>query len=43
MQQTIHQTTTTISVGGNEIQNLSFADEIDLIAGSNAELQTITN
>ena len=43
MQQTLHQTKTTISVGGNEINNLKFADDIDLIAGSNAELQTLNN
>ena len=42
MQQTLHQTNTTISVSGNEINNLRFADDIDLMAGSNAEFQTLT-
>ena len=43
MQQILNQTKTTIHIGGNEITNLRFADDIDLIAGSNAELQTLTN
>ena len=43
MQQTLNQTNTTISVGGNEINKLRFADDIDLIAGSNAEFQTLIN
>ena len=42
MQQTLHQTKTTISVGENEIIYLRFADDIDIIAGSNAECQTLT-
>ena len=43
MHQMFHQTKTTISVGGNEINNLRFADGIDLIAASTAELQTLTS
>ena len=43
MQQTLHQTKTTISVGENDINNLRFANEIDLIAGSNTGLQTLIN
>ena len=34
---------TTISIGGRNLSNLRFADDIDLIAGSNDELQTLTN
>ena len=33
----------TISIGGRNLYNLRFADDIDLIAGSNDELQTLTN
>ena len=33
---------TSISVGGRPIWNLKFADDIDLLAGSNAELQHLT-
>ena len=33
----------TISIGGRNLSNLIFADDIDLIAGSNDELQTLTN
>ena len=33
----------TISVGGRIINNLRFADDIDLIAGTNSELQELTN
>ena len=31
MQKMLHQTKTIISVGGNEINNLRFADDIELI------------
>ena len=31
------------SIGGRSISNLRFADDIDLIAGSNNELQILTN
>ena len=40
---TLHQHTSTISIGGRNISNLRFADDIDLIAGSNTELQVLTN
>ena len=33
----------TISIDGRNLSNLRFADDIDLIAGSNDELQTLTN
>ena len=33
----------TISIGGRNLSNLRFADDIDLIDGSNDELQTLTN
>ena len=32
-----------ISIGGRELSNLRFADDIDLIAGSNDELQELTD
>ena len=32
-----------ISIGGRKFNNLRFADNIDLIAGSESELQTITD
>ena len=35
--------TSTISIGGRKISNLRFADDIDLKAGSNTELQDLTN
>ena len=40
---TLHNFESTISVGGRTISNLRFADDIDLLAGSNAELQELTN
>ena len=43
MQDTLHNHKSTISVGGREIRNLRFDDDIDLIAGSNAELHELTN
>ena len=33
----------TISIGGRNLSNIRFADDIDLIAGSNDELQTLIN
>ena len=33
----------TISIGGRNLSNIRFTDNIDLIAGSNDELQTFTN
>ena len=32
-----------ISIGGRKFNNLRFSDDIDLIAGSESELQTITD
>ena len=32
-----------ISIGGRKFYNLRFSDDIDLIAGSESELQTITD
>ena len=43
MQQKLHRTKYTIYVGCIEINNLRFADDIGLIAGSNEDLQTLTN
>ena len=43
MQETLHDHTTTISIGGRPICNLRFADDIDLMAGNNAEIQDLTN
>ena len=43
MQETLHDHTTTISIGGRPICNLHFADDIDLMVGSNSELQELTN
>ena len=43
MQETLHDHTTTISISGRPICNLCFADDIDLMAGSNSELQELTN
>ena len=43
MQETLHNHTTTISIGGRPICKLCFADDIDLMAGSNSELQELTN
>ena len=33
----------TISIGGRNLSTFKFTDDIDLIAGSNDELQTLTN
>ena len=43
MPETLHDYTTTISISGIPICNLCFADDIDLIVGSNSELQELTN
>ena len=43
MQETLHDHTTTISIGGRPICNLHFADDINLMVGSNSELQELTN
>ena len=39
----LHENTSTISIDGRNISNLRFADDIDLIAGSNKELQVLIN
>ena len=43
MQDTLSEHSTSISVGGRSVCNLRFADDIDLMAGSNEELQDLTN
>ena len=35
--------TPSISIGGRRVWNLKFADNIDLIAGTNKDLQDMTN
>ena len=42
MQETLHDHHTSISIGGRPICNLWFADDIDLMGGSNGELQDLT-
>ena len=43
MQETLHDHDTSISIGGRPICNLRFVDDIDLMGGSNDELQDFTN
>ena len=43
MQETLHDHHTSTSTGGRSICNLQFADDIDLMGGSNGELQDLTN
>ena len=43
MQEALHGHHTFISIGGRPICNLRFADDIDLMDGSNGELQDLTN
>ena len=43
MQETLHDYHTSISIGGRPICKLRFADDIDLMGGSNGELQDLTN
>ena len=43
MQETLHEHHTSISTGGRPIWHLQFADDIDLMGGSNGELQDLTN
>ena len=43
IQQTLHDHHTSISIGRRPICNLQFADDIDLMGGSNGELQDLTN
>ena len=42
MQEAIHNFSGTTSINGREISNLRFADDIDLIAGTEEELQELT-
>ena len=41
MRETLHNFESTISIGGRIISNLRFADDIDLMGGSNDELQEL--
>ena len=43
MQVTLQNHESSIKIGGRPISNLRFADDIDLLAGSEAELQSITD
>ena len=43
MQETLHDHHAIISIGGRPQSNLRFADDIDLMGGSNNELQACTN
>ena len=43
MLETLQDHHSTISIGGRTLSNLRFADDIDLMAGSNSELQSLTN
>lgn len=42
MRETLHGFQSTISIGGRTINNLRFADDIDLLGGSKQELQELT-
>ena len=43
MSEVQYNLTPSISIGGRSVWNLKFADDIDLIAGTNKELQDMTN
>ena len=43
MQETLHDYHTSISSGGRPIRNLRIADGVELMGGSNGELQDLTN
>ena len=43
MQEILHDHHISISIGGRSICNLRFADDIDLMSGSNGELKDLTN
>ena len=43
MRETLQDFNSTISIGGRIINNLRFADDIDLMGGSNQELQDLTD
>jgi hypothetical protein len=42
MQETLDNFESSISIGGRHVNNLRFVDDIDLIAGSESELQELT-
>ena len=42
MQEALHNISGTISINGREISNLRFTDDIDLITGTEEELQELT-
>ena len=43
MQETLHDYHTSVFIGGRPIYNLRFVDDIDLMGGSNGELQDLAN
>ena len=43
MQETLHDHHTSILIGSRPLRNLRFTDNIDLMGGSNQELQALTN
>ena len=43
MQKTLHDHHTSVSIGKRSIISLRFADDIDLMGGSNGELHDLTN
>ena len=43
MRDTLHDHQTSISLGGRPLSNLKFADDIDLLGGSERELQVLTD
>ena len=43
MRETLQDFNSTVSIGGQTINNLRFADDIDLMGGSNQELQDLTD
>ena len=43
MQDTLENHQSTISIGGRSIPNLRFADDIELLAGSESEFQALTD
>ena len=43
MRETLQDFTSTVSIGGRKVNNLRFADDIDLMGGSVQELQDLTD
>ena len=43
MQETLQDHRTTVTIGSRPISNLRFANDIDLMGGSNNELQDLTS